>query len=121
MIPLPLADASDPCQPCDAGCCRHVGRPPFTLVWDGPGGRCLTPDWPDFPRWVAAPAELRAAVRTDRLANPHPYGPCVWLGADGRCRGYEFRPDVCREFVPGGPDCMRAFVPRTPDPDGEID
>lgn len=55
---------------------------------------------------VGLMAELEAAVKgpcsgTDGM-------PCVWLNrVTGRCRHYEFRPDVCREFEVGGEACLR--------------
>ena len=36
------------------------------------------------------------------------YCPCIWLDREsGRCKHHEHRPQVCREFEVGGPDCLR--------------
>lgn len=52
------------------------------------------------------PTRVRASLedyyaRRDRDDS----APCLWLTDDGRCRHYDWRPDVCREFRPGVRDC----------------
>lgn len=77
----------------------------------------------DHTRWLAMPAELRAELKAyydgvqagtiqDRTrnfgyqANPENDIPCLWYDLDAkRCKHHEHRPDVCREFDVGGPEC----------------
>ena len=34
--------------------------------------------------------------------------PCLWYDAvTRRCKHYEFRPEICREFGVGGEGCLR--------------
>jgi Fe-S-cluster containining protein len=57
-------------------------------------------------RWRSVPARLRAEIVARRRSSP-PRGPCFWLDlAARRCRHYEHRPDVCRDFKLGGDGCL---------------
>jgi Fe-S-cluster containining protein len=33
---------------------------------------------------------------------------CAFLNSKGLCNDYEERPEVCKNFMPGGEECMRA-------------
>jgi Fe-S-cluster containining protein len=101
--------AEDFCNNCGL-CCMHMRTPPFIGVTD--------------PRWQAMPQELRdelsvwlsydekkkKVVEAPRYTlAQRKYGddlPCLWLNvATGKCRHYEFRPDVCRDYQPGNGSC----------------
>jgi uncharacterized protein len=73
----------------------HLGAPPYSwTVNDTP------------PEWAAA--EIDAAMEPDWRDRPYNGdGPCLWLDLDTlRCRHYDIRPRVCREFEPGEEDCL---------------
>jgi Fe-S-cluster containining protein len=97
--PLPVVSCTGP--PCGA-CCEHQAGLPVT--W-------YTVIEPDAP----LPADLRREIDdTARRWNgpgmwrgPGDDAPCVWYdAATKRCRHYENRPAVCREFEVGGPECL---------------
>jgi hypothetical protein len=99
---LPVLDPADPCRDCGA-CCRHMVRPPF-----------LGPDDPDWDRLNRERPDLVAGIEFDRRmrrANKDDGDdyPCLWLDREtGRCRHYQYRPEVCRDFEPGDEDCLAA-------------
>lgn len=65
-----------------------MGTPPYTGI-DG--------DVP--PPWLEWDVDYHIDRQDRRL-------PCIWYNAaTGRCRHYEYRPQVCREFEVGTPDC----------------
>jgi Fe-S-cluster containining protein len=81
-------------------CCMHMASPPFC--------------GPDDPEWIALPADLKAGIEqwyeSPRMKMRDVMRmdsfPCVWLDlTTGKCRHYEHRPEVCREFEMGGEDC----------------
>ena len=99
-------ESSITCDGCGA-CCLTVGHPPFLLELDEgiPHPVAGADSEADFHRLHSAPPAAQAAY----LAN---YGtinvPCSWLDEfEGRCRFYEFRPDVCREFEVGSKWCTQ--------------
>jgi len=101
--PLPVIDSCDGC----GACCRVVTRPPFYCVFDEAGEVAwerLRRDRPDLM------AELLADSRERRASGGPFFGtPCLWYDAGtGRCRHYDYRPRVCREFSVGGDDCRDA-------------
>lgn len=53
--------------------------------------------------WESLPTELQDEINAvEGCAKP-----CVWLDLETkRCRHYELRPPVCREFVPGNEVCL---------------
>lgn len=85
MTPLPVIS----CDSCGK-CCSMQGTPP------------MLPDEFDA---------LPTALKWDRRANADRYDlnlPCLWFDvATKRCRHYDHRPIVCREFETGGEDCLR--------------
>lgn len=97
------------CSGCGA-CCMTMNSPP------GFGGvevmLFATPE--DERRFHDAPQEAQDLVFAyyDRIENlPHgeeiPEGPCCWFDAESRrCRFYEHRPSVCREFPVGSEPCL---------------
>ena len=83
-IPLPILS----CDDC-ALCCHTQHFPPFMST-----------------ELAALPPYLAAEVETlEEAASKGHTGPCPWLNASGRCRHYDLRPEVCRQFEMGGEDC----------------
>lgn len=88
------------CKRCGA-CCAHVGRPLF------------------HPEEMAnLPPDVRYMVEWFRRHDPNRDAyvtPCYFFNMVTRkCLIYEHRPQVCKEFKPGGQVCKelrRAFVP----------
>jgi len=70
----------------------------------------------DWEHWRSMPEsfreELRAYLRDRRARRAEMAGsvqsrPCVWLDVETRrCRIYAYRPQVCRDYQVGGPDCL---------------
>ncbi len=84
----PLRILPTTCGGCGV-CCLQVGVPPYTGI-DG--------DVP--PRWL----EWNVNRHCDRLDLRL---PCIWYDPRTRgCSHYEYRPQVCREFEIGSPDCL---------------
>jgi len=82
--PLPVLN----CDHCGV-CCRQIGTPPFTGI-----------DGDEPPPWLEWDVN-RHCDRLDRRL------PCIWYDEPTRrCRHYEHRPQVCREFEIGSPDCL---------------
>ena len=82
------------CEGC-AVCCHGEAVPPF-----------LPTELDRLPRALAAGLDAHAVEEAPGREGKHA-GPCTWLAADGKCRHYEDRPGVCREFERGGEDCLR--------------
>lgn len=87
---------SDHCNNCGL-CCMHMGAPPFSIT-----------DYENLP------SDLKRSVdafedsprRKWQYANGESEGACSWLNLEtGRCKHYEHRPDVCREFEVGNSGC----------------
>jgi uncharacterized protein len=92
----------DPCRDCGA-CCLQMARPPF-----------CGPSDPEWTRLESARPDLAREIEADRAARPLTIAneaegwPCLWLDPVARrCRHYEYRPEVCRDFEPGEDDCLR--------------
>lgn len=87
MNSLPVIDS--PCEGC-GDCCLWAGRPPF-LECDN--------DLARLPR----PLQVEVHHTPQQW---HGKRPCIWLDTETRrCRHYEHRPIICREFEAGGPGC----------------
>lgn len=107
---LTILPTDEPCRDCGA-CCQHMVYPPF---WSRlPIG---TPENdPEWERLLVDRPELAAEIHEDyarrRAAGLDRNGyeaPCLWLNRETfRCRHHDYRPQVCREFEPGGEDCLR--------------
>lgn len=86
------------CSNCGA-CCREMNAPPF---YSHSG---------DDESWNVLPEHLKREVneRIDAICDTVPDGsPCCWLDLETmKCRHYEWRPDICRDFELGGEDCRR--------------
>lgn len=81
------------CAGCGA-CCLYIGSPPFVSQEEYD----LLPDSLRKPldQWV------------ENLTAESSEGVCLWFDAENkRCKNYEHRPSVCREFDVGAEDCRR--------------
>lgn len=106
------------CDDCGA-CCQHVGTPPgfFGVFCSNSWDEAFWADTNDYQHWLDMPEPLRAGLRSyyqamwrkeipDRTLDGKT--PCLWYDAEARrCRHYEHRPQVCREFEVGEEDCLR--------------
>ena len=95
------------CEGCGGKCCSEMRTPPFTRIGA------------DIP-----PAHLLAAVDAavmEPLDVRPELSPCLWLTADGKCRHYAWRPNVCRTFQRGGPACRRWRGELSADADVDFD
>jgi uncharacterized protein len=102
MANLPTVTCDDCCA-----CCGHVPNPPFLLEVDCGVPRPIdgADSQADYRRLLTAPAIARDSYLA---AIGAVNGPCSWLDAtEGRCRFYEFRPDICRSFEVGAKWCSR--------------
>lgn len=102
-------------------CCDHMGTPPMYALYFPPPGRELL-EWAkgteDHQRFESLPAEVReelatyyAGVRAGTIVDRTKDGktPCLWLNTETkRCKNYEHRPSVCREFEVGDSGCRIA-------------
>lgn len=74
-------------------CCMNQPCPPF--CGDGDPSRAECP-----PELLA---EIEAYIFSSRYNESH---PCFWLDGYGRCRHYEHRPEICRDYEVGGESCL---------------
>ena len=110
--PLPTLEtnAAGPasCDGCGA-CCRRNGSPPL-LYNSGLSAR----DADGCERHPFRPPDLPVALiaQIDALflglhRGQEPPGPCCWYdAATARCRHYELRPQVCRDYERGSVACV---------------
>lgn len=118
MTPLPLASDPPPPISCDncGQCCTTIGTPPGFAGFHPVDG--VIPqywlDSDDYKYYMSAPEAVRAAlaryyadVQAGREDDRSGYDcPCLWLDLDTlRCKNYEHRPQVCREFAVGSVAC----------------
>ena len=114
MQPLPMADLCGGC----GRCCASIGLPPFHAANPDLGRQPVDLTSAAGWEWDAAVADtelflrMPAAVRAGhaallrRLTGDPTGSPCGWLDpATLRCRHYDWRPTVCRDFTAGDPDC----------------
>lgn len=105
------------CDDCGA-CCERMGTPPMYAAFCPPDGAVIA-DWakrtPDWVLWQLVPQELQDELRDyyrRMLAGDTPDRsalelPCLWYDEQThRCKHYEFRPTICREFVVGCESCI---------------
>lgn len=107
---LPTIQAAS-CENCGA-CCMHMRSPPSVVMWenDQPVLRTsngIDSDKDDYDWLMAAPEEARQ-IKLARMDSDAPDEcPCCWLDLETkRCRFYEFRPGICRDFELGSPECL---------------
>jgi len=94
--------SKDFCHNCGL-CCMHMRTPPFI------GG--------DDPEWNNLDPALKKEIDDFVIGNPSPryelmvahegaINPCIWLDLiTGKCKHYEHRPSVCRDFHVGCESC----------------
>ena len=90
-----MSNLSPPIPGEDCGaCCREMSSPPSDQA----------AELPKLPAEVGA--DYESGMR-NRHADGWPDGvPCFWL-ADGRCKYYDHRPEICRDFKVGGEGCLK--------------
>src|SRR5262245_57684796 len=113
VVSLPVVS----CDDCGA-CCMHMGSPAFNGV--GPGVKEVLGDqvvlakgeeleWlrslpPEGERELTA--YMVAVLRREIPSRSGREEPCLWLDpVTRRCRYYEHRPQVCRDFEVGSRGC----------------
>jgi len=98
------------CDDCGL-CCEGQGMPPGYQLMLSALGDSLQPDDEDKLRWQDVPEEAlfpiviyMAGVASGEIRDP---GPCCWLDpVTRRCRWYEHRPQICRDYEMGGESCL---------------
>jgi uncharacterized protein len=101
---LPDMKIVDPnsCDGCGV-CCAGIGSP-VVLYASRPGEPDPHPFRPaDLPEHLQEEIDRHfAGLRR----GDEPQERCLWFDAHSRrCRHYQWRPDICREFELGGPSC----------------
>lgn len=92
MLSLPVLS----CDNC-ARCCSQMRTPPFLGLLDPPG-----------EGYHALPAELQEEVRRAVYDDRPQDSPCSWLDpVTLKCRHYDLRPAICRDFEMGGDGCLK--------------
>jgi Fe-S-cluster containining protein len=91
------------CHACGACCLMQDAPPGYCIVTVKPDRRPRM--WPedtgDIRRLLHLPDDALAAI-LDRLEDEHVDRPCCWLDMETmRCRWYEHRPSICRDFEVG--------------------
>lgn len=107
------------CESCGGKCCQRIGLPPFEVANPDLGPQPVPPGldvWMllDTELFLDMPAELRAehaALVRDLAADPTGR-PCAWLDDAGRCRHYDWRPAVCRDWAEGAEPCVETRAGR---------
>jgi Fe-S-cluster containining protein len=65
-----------------------------------------TPGCKPLPEWLEA--ELRADLEWVERTRRSDDEPCIWFDQETRrCKHYEYRPELCRDFEVGEEDCLR--------------
>lgn len=96
MTELPIIN----CDDCGA-CCMHMGYPPFVAMYDHANRK-------GDPEWLALSPELAAETRQGAVDGRGSNElPCVWFDeTTKKCRHYDLRPSICREFEVGCEACV---------------
>jgi Fe-S-cluster containining protein len=93
------------CEGCGA-CCMHMGYPPFAGMFTEPEAMSRSdPEWLALyrvdPKLALKAREGAIAKRGDNRQ------PCLWLDLTTfKCKHYEHRPAVCRDFERGSDACL---------------
>lgn len=123
MVALPVLAGGELCEGCGR-CCDKIGLPPFeapnpdlgplpVAAWKRAWGydKYTAQQLTDTDTFQRMPPALRADhARLVRGLTADPsMTACAWLDPDTkRCRHYEYRPAVCRDWKPGERDCLQA-------------
>lgn len=107
---LPIVQSVS-CNGCGA-CCMQMRSPPSVVFWENGqpvlvASNGIESDPDDYAWLMAAPEEARR-IDLEGIDSDRPEEcPCSWLDlATMRCRFYEFRPGICRDFEVGSPECL---------------
>jgi uncharacterized protein len=92
-----VLDGGHPCHSCGATCCRYVA-----VALAAPKER----DDRDLIRWYLAHKKVCVYIDRDGDWWVQVGTDCRHIAADGRCRIYERRPQLCRDY--GTHACERA-------------
>jgi len=104
---------------CSGVCCMNMGSPPFDDkdiinllaakehdIRPNPLGRDSLfnrlPD--DLKREIVENWEINLSGQ--QLSRAAQRLPCSWLGEDGFCMHYDYRPQICRDFAVSGTHCL---------------
>ena len=111
--------SADPCGGCGK-CCMGIGLPPFEaanplfgpqpVVTRGVSDAQFATAVFDTELFVTMPNELKLAHAELVLGvSEDPSGtPCAWFDeAAGKCKHYDWRPAICRQFLPASDDCEK--------------
>ena len=94
-----MSTTSIACEGCGV-CCERVGYPPFLIGMSQADARFALLEQA-FPQLAD---EVRQAAAERRRENGL---SCVWLDPETkRCRHYDLRPRICRDFELGSPKCL---------------
>lgn len=97
---LPTLDCND----CGACCFEQCSPPGYVAVVTG--NEHLWPDEEDVERAKTLPPEALRLLLEAVAAASSDDSPCCWLDlVTNRCRFYEHRPNICRDFEPGSEGC----------------
>ena len=89
-----VGDLPTTCDDCGA-CCMHMNLVPLS-------GWCFDSDSP-----LSAEEENQLQDVLHGMCGGDDETPCIWLDRlTGRCKHYEKRPPVCREFEVGSEACL---------------
>lgn len=98
----------DSCDACGL-CCEGIGSPPLLFV-SRPGWE----EWHPF-RIEGMPEELIREIDEHfggLFRGQEPQERCIWFNPETRkCRHYEWRPQVCRDYELGGDACLALRKP----------
>jgi Fe-S-cluster containining protein len=103
---------TETCDNCGACCIAQCSPPGYLLLICQPQRSDEWPDKEDVERVKRLPHGAllvinryrREAARKGSLPDD---APCVWLDMKTmRCRWYEHRPQICRDFKSGSEDCQ---------------
>lgn len=84
------------CDGCGV-CCMHVGCPPF-MPWEE---EKLPPNLKEEFQQILVTRQVQIKATGDDWV------PCAWFDWSTRkCKHYEHRPEVCREFEVGSSECI---------------
>jgi uncharacterized protein len=89
------------CKNCGL-CCMHMRTPPFLGPTDPQWNELADELKREIESWVIGPSpRYELMVKFDGKVNP-----CIWLDlVSGKCKHYELRPDVCRDYEVGNQSC----------------
>jgi uncharacterized protein len=96
------------CDDCSCCCLEQCSPPGYVAIPSGGWS-----DEEDIARYHAMPQALRDELNAYgellKAGKPHPNNDvCIWLDEETRrCRHYEHRPQICRDFAAGSPACVR--------------